>query len=366
MTNIIPLQEIRKFSYTRAASDTECERKRYLSREWGGTGLMPVTAGWPLVHGNIVHKALEEFAKSGQVDLKSVREKVKQEAALSGFDVINQNDWAALVEGQIRGFIKCVWPNLMAEYEIIGTERWIEYEPTPGYLFRARQDLLLQNKYDKHICYVDYKNTSSTKPQWIKSWNKSVQLHSSMYALRESEGINVERAIVIGLYKGYKDEKKGIQRSVFNYGYVNREYPMSPQYSYSYTKARGWEMFDTASEFDDLNNWVNAMPEPILTEQFPQTGPIFARDDIAKKWFRQQLIREAEVADAAQLLQTSTSIEEIEKVLDKYFRQNFSHCDPAYGYSCPYQNLCWIPLIEANPLESGQFIRYKEEYLDGE
>lgn len=362
MSKVIPLKEIRNFSYTRCEADETCRRKRYLSREWGGTGLSAVTQGWALVHGNIVHAALEQLAKSGHIDLKSVREKVKEQAALSGFDVIGQRDWAGLVEGQLIGFQRAVWPNLMAEYEILDAERWITWEPSPGYKFRARQDLLLKNKFDGHILYVDYKNTSSTTPDWIASWNKSVQLHSSMYALRQSEGINVERGIVIGLSKGYNDKKKKLQRSPFNYGYANREFSMSPQYSYEYQRSRGWEMFSTIDEFEDLENWVANMPVPLLTEQFPQTGPIFCRDDIAAKWFRQQLIREAEVDEAAQLLQTSTNVEEIEAILDKYFRQNFSHCDPAFGYSCSFQNLCWIPHVESDPLGSGQFIRYAEVF----
>ena len=105
---------LRLFSYTRAASDEECRRKRYLSREWGGTGLMPVLAGWPLVHGNLVHKALEQFAKSGQIDYKSVRQNTVDQALLSGFDAINARDWGALVEGSLRGFVRVVWPGLMA------------------------------------------------------------------------------------------------------------------------------------------------------------------------------------------------------------------------------------------------------------
>lgn len=324
---------------------------------------MPIRAGWPLVHGNIVHTALEEFAKSGHCDLKSVQQKVKEQAALSGFDVIGQRDWAALVTGQLLGFMKCVWPALMAEYEVVDTEKWIEYDCPGGFRFRARQDLLLRNKFDNHLAYIDYKNTSSNQPQWIKSWAKSVQLHSSMYAMRKSMEIDIQRAIVIGLYKGYNDKKNNIQRSVFNYGYVNREFQMSPEYSYEYKRSRGWEMFSTIDEFDgDLSNWVDGMATPLLTEQFPMTGPIFPRDDIAEKWFRQQLIREAEVADAMQLLQTATDIETIQRVLDKYFRQNFSHCDPSYGYSCEFKELCWQPWVEADPLGSGLFKRHEYEF----
>ena len=361
MTDLITIDAVRNFSYTRCAADEECRRKRYLSREWGGTGLQPIHAGWALVHGNIVHKALEDLGKTGSIDFAKYREKTQTEALASGMDIHKSRDWAALVEGALRGFVRAVWPQLMSEYEIIGTEKWIQYDLPNGFRFRARQDLLLKNKFDGHVLLIDYKNTSSTKPQWIASWSKSVQLHSSMYALKQSEGIDVQRAMVIGLYKGYKNDKKHIQQSAFNYGYVNREFSMSPQYSYEYQRSKGWEQFSTFEEFDDLSAWIGNMPAETLAEQFPQTGPIFIREDIAETWFRQQLIREAEVDEGVQLLHSSTSVEEITAILDKYFKQNFSHCEPAYGYSCEFSPLCWQPWVGSDPLGSNLFIRYKEE-----
>lgn len=358
MNKIIPL---RKFSYTRTQSDEDCQRKLYLGREWGGTGLQPILAGWNLVFGNIIHKALEDFAKSGQFDLKSVQAKTAEEAGKAGFDILASRDWANLTAGLLLGFERWVWPALMGEYEVVETEKWIEYEPKPGYLFRARQDLLLRNRFDGHLAYIDYKTTSSTKPQWVKSWNKSIQLHSSMYAMRKSTTHQVERAIVIGFSKGYKDERNNIPcRSPLNYGYVNREFSMTPKYSYEYQRSKGWELMRTGEEFEDISQWINGMPETLLSEQFPQTGPIFARDDIAEIWFRQQLIREAEIVDALQRLHESQSVEEITLILDTHFKQNFSKCDPSFGYKCEFEPYCWIPHVSENPLEYG-FKRYESD-----
>ena len=352
---------LRLFSYTRAASDHECNRKRYLSREWGGTGLQLIREAWPLIHGNLVHKALEDFAKQGAVDFMALRVKTRQAALDSGMDQIAARDWAALVEGQVRGFIRTVWPSLLNEYKFVEAEKWIELEFPGGYKFRARQDLLLQSKFDGHYCMVDYKNTSSTKPQWIASWSRSVQMHSSMYALNNSTDIKIERCLVIGLSKGYKDEKLKTQRSPFNYGWINREYGMVPQYSYEYQRSKGWELFSTAEEFDDLEEWIAKMPQSILSEQFPQTAPIFYREDIASEWFKQQLLREAEVGNAAEMLSKATTVAEITDVLRKAYRQNFSHCKPAFGYGCEFEELCWIPHVQADPLASGLFKRYISE-----
>lgn len=358
---IIPL---RSFSYTRGEKDEFCRRARYYAREFGGTGIIPIQAGWHLVYGNIIHKGLEELAKTGSIDYPRWKQAIADEAATAGYDSIYSKNWQALVEGSLRGFQKSVWPLLMAEYDIVSPEGWIEWEAKPGFRFRARQDLLLKNKFDGHLCYVEYKTTSSNKPQWIASWAKNVQLHSSMYALKMSQGVEVQNSIVIGLYKGYKDDKNNLQRSLFSHAWVNREYPMSPAYSYTYQRARGWELFSAAEEFENLEGWVANMPQEILTEQFPQTGPIFPREDIAQRYFKQQLIREAEVADALHRLQISTSIEEIDNILDTHFKQNFSHCEPAWGFKCEYTDPCWLPWVGADPIGSGKFKVYESDIFE--
>lgn len=352
----------RKFSYTRCEKDDQCQRARYLGREWGGTGLMAVKAGWPLVYGNILHSFLETFAKSGQIDLKAVTEKVHTQGQEAGFDGIACRDWTALMQGHLLGFKRTVWPALMSEYEVMDTERWIEWEPKEGFLFRARQDLLLTNKFDGHIAYVDYKTTSTDKPQWIASWAKSVQLHSSMYAIKQAQGIDVQRAIVIGFYKGYQDKKTKVQRSPFTYGYANYEYSMVPSFKYDYQRGKGWELFSPLDGYEDgMEGWVANMPIPTLTEQFPQTAPIFPRNDIAETWFRQQLIREAEVGDAMLRLWQSQSVEEITTILDTHFKQNFKHCQPPYGYDCEFAPVCWQPWVESDPIGSGLFKKYESD-----
>ena len=355
---VIPL---RLWSYTRAEKDEFCRRARYYAREFGGTGIVPLQSGWHLVYGNIMHKGLEMLAKAGWIDIPSLRDVLAIQGEAAGLDQTAIKNWQSILEGHLRGFQIAVWPQLMAEYEVVDTEKWIEWENKPGFKFRARQDLLLKNRFNGSLCYVDYKSTSSTKPQWIASWAKNVQLHSSMYALKMSTGIEVQNALVIGLYKGYDDKKNNIQRSVFSHGYVNREFPMSPEYKYEYQRSRGWEIFSTGEEFADLGDWIANMPRETLIEQFPQTGPIFPRDDIAQKYFRQQLIREAEVADALDRLKVSTSIEEIEDILDTHFKQNFSHCEPAWGFPCEYRGICWTPWILADPLGSGQFKLYESD-----
>lgn len=355
-------QPLRYFSYTRDSRDSTCRRQRYLSSEWGDTGLEAVGSAWDRDYGTYIHRYLEDLAVHGAIDYTKARNEVLQHALDAGLTQRDARDWAAIAEGQLRGFVKAVWPGWMVEYDIVETEKMRSYTAAPGYVFRYRQDLLLRNKYNGRIRYPDYKTTGSDDPKWIASWAKSPQLHSSMYAMLQ-EGSHIDESVVCGIYKGYKDRKTGTQRSIFAYGWVNREYVTTPEYSYEYKRGKGWELFSTYEEFPaGLEKWVAGMPQQILTAQFPQTGPIFPNVQIGEAYFRQRLIREREVAEALDELRGVTTESGVRDVLDRAFPQDFSKCEPAYGFKCDFCPACWQPWVASDPIGSGLFVRRKVDH----
>lgn len=356
---------IRLFSYTRADKDAGCNRAGYLSREWGGTGLIPKSVGWDLVYGNIIHKWLDQLAQNGSVPYAEVRTNIYTEALKAFGDVSHAKDWATQAEGLLRGFCETIWPLWMAEYEVLEPESWVEFEVEPGYKFRARRDLLLVSKHDKHISYREYKTSSTDRPEYFASFAKSVQLHTGMVLEKYANGREVRDGIVQSFYKGYRDKKLKTQRSVFAQGYVNREFSMIPDYSFEYKRSKGWELFGTYDEFPDLSPWIAKMrkekPE-LLSGQLGRTAPIFPREDIVEKYFKQQMYRQREIQEGVELLQKCTNVDDINDLLDRYFPQNFSKCQPAFGYDCEFMPVCWQPWIEADPLGSGLFDRYDPEW----
>ncbi len=354
------------FSHSRAEADSYCKRKRFLGSEWGGTGLEPTLGGWDLKFGNIIHSALDALAGSGAVNFDAVRTQT-YETALTYLNPDQAKDYATLAEGMLRGFAKNVWPLWMKDYDVVETENLRRWEVEPDHIFRFKQDILLKAKETANLVYVDYKTTSSDSPQWMASWTKSPQLHSSMYALRQGYGIEVNHAFVQGLYKGYKDRKNNRLSSIFCRGWVNREYPMSPQYSYTYQRSKGWEPFFTFDEFDDLSGWIGNMPPEILAEQFPRTGPIYPRADVGEIYFRQQMFREREVRAALELMeaeQEDQGDDFIRNMMDSMFPQDFHKCTPPYGFSCEFESICWTPWIANDPLGSGQFIQRTPQQED--
>lgn len=348
---------LRFFSHSRVAQDENCPRSGYLAKEWGGTGLLPLAAGWDLTFGNLLHKYLYHLAKSQSMDFKAAREEILVE----GQKVLNLEQaqaFAASGEGLLRGFVKSVWPVWMGEFEVYSAEGLVQFEPYEGFMFRAIKDLILKNKHNGRLRYVDYKSTSSNSPEWVASWSRHPQIHTSMYATQKAEKIQIDECVVVGLYKGYMDERLGVKRNSMNYGWVNREYPMSPSYRYEYTRAKGWELFPTFHEWPDLEGWVQGMPQEQLSKLYPQTGPIFLRDDIAESWFRQQKYRQREIGFGIESMKKNAADGEyVEMIMDETFPQRFQRCKPQYGYGCPYEPLCWNKWIGDDPLGSGQFVR---------
>ncbi len=352
------VKPLRYFSHSRVEKDADCERARYYASEFGGTGLQPTTAGFDLIFGNVQHKHLNVFVQTGTIEFKTARTEVYNAAVAAGLDATVARDYSLVAEGQLRGFVRYIWPLWVSEFEVVEAETMRRWEVRPGYIFRYKQDLLLRRRTTGVLVYPDYKTTSSNDPKWITSWQKSPQLHSSLYAMKQGYGIDIDHALIVGLYKGYKDKWQGGIASPFAYGWVNREYALKPQYAYSRPKYyKGWEKFSTADEFTDLGQWIANMPEQILQEQFPCSAPVFLNERIGEQYFAQQIMREEEIQQALELLNKSTNLTEIDAILNKHFRQNFSNCQPSFGYACEFLNICWLPSVAADPLGSGQFVR---------
>lgn len=348
---------MRLFSHSRCASDELCERSTWLGKEWGGTGLQSVGAQFDADYGNIVHRQIELMMLGQPWDRGTALQEVSDLARACNIGTRATLDWQSMVIGHLRGFEICVLPSILAEYDILEAERMLYWDIKPGFRFRFRQDALGQNKFDPHKAYFDWKTTGSNDVMWVAKYARDTQVHSSLLAYRESQGVDVQRAYIVGLYKGYHDDKSGFQRSPFTFAYRNAR---TGAYSASYQRGGDWQLFSVIEEFQspaEIEGWVDSMPNEVLTAQFPRTGPIFLDEPFARKWFRQQLLRQEEIQEAVSspLLYTNP-----EEVLDKHFRQDFSRCDPPRGFRCEFRDLCWQPWVEADPLASRMFVKRKE------
>lgn len=223
-----------------------------------------------------------------------------------------------------------------------------------------------------HNC--EYKTTGQRAEDWLKQWPKAVQVHSAIVAAEATLGLKLSGCIVQGISKGYKDHKTGSFRSPFCEGW--RWLGGSEvTYAYTYQRAKGWEKFAPADLEDGTAGWVEGMPRDLLDEQFPRTGPIFLRRDLADRFFAQLVERENEIRRAMIAIRdiaNSVGLDDaakdarIQHMMDAAFPMNFSACTGRYGkYDCPMLEACWTPTVNANPLASGLY-KPREPHHDTE
>lgn len=326
--------------------DAKCPRSYWLAYEEFGTGLSAPTKGLEFHLGTALHDGLALIAlrtKNGepveideiattaytQVSTPIIGEGNSDEAIFLG------KEQGTLVEGLLRGFYKHVWPKLMANYTIEAIELPVLYRHH-GKAMMTKGDLILKS-LGGQLTYLEYKSTSSKKEEWVQSWPYAIQLHTTMAALQQSHNMEIETAIVQGLYKGFA--MKGSQTSIFCYAYKKSGNPPFTRDTLAYEWKPGTRKVPVWELEGGTKKWVETMPEEILADQFPQTPPIFYNEDMAMAHFSQQACRLDDIATAKREIDYGT-LDHKKAVLDRYFRQNFDSCVPSFGRPCPYVPIC--------------------------
>jgi hypothetical protein len=357
------------YDRSRVLQDWKCPRSRYWNYEYMGQGIAPATTSLELFMGIIVHDALAAIALATQhglpVDIDELAGAAHKQM-LDGLDDptlpeegrLFAKEQATLVEGMLRGFFRIRWPQLLAQYpRIVMTEAELMLTHD-GLRFMSKPDLVMAN--DEETVYVEYKTTSSKKEGWVNSWQTAVQLHSTIRAIKQSQGIDVDAVLVQGLYKGY--ESYGKQSSPFCYAYIRKGHPPFSNDVISYNYAAGYRRTATWELEGGVKKWVEEMPEVILGDQFPQTAPIYIKDDLVNAFFQQRATREHEIAQAMSDILSNERAKEAgldpvdadqstDDILTKVFPQKFDQCVPSFGRECPYKRLCHGPNVD--PLQSG-------------
>ena len=358
-------------SAQRAAQDWRCPRSRYYTYDFE-KGIKKDNLSVDLYLGSVVHDAIAGIAASHQrgdskIDIQKIVNLSKEsfETVLSEHmgesdnELIQIKELTTLVGGLLYGFYNLVWPNILTEYPNI---KAIEQEmifphdltgkanPNGPFIYMAKPDLVMEDT-DGNLCYFEWKTTGTKKSEWIESWKTAKQIHCTMKAIEFTFGQAPQCAIVQGLYKGSQNYGKFSSPLVYGYKTAKANPPFTLM-NYSYEYRAGFKKFPTW-ELDSLEDWVNKMPQEMVSEQFPQTPRIFLDESLADSFFRQRAIREADVLDAVGKLQEYTGSGDQTFLLDKHFPQNFDQCRPAWGQECEFKRLCHNLQAGEDPLNHG-------------
>lgn len=350
---------IRLVDRSRITRDWTCQRARFFNYEYKGKGITRSTTSLPLALGIAVHDSLATIATmhrdlEGRVDIDAIADNARTSIITSlveanageegSLDFANEQ--AALVEGQIRGFYKYVWPRLISQYpNIIAIEQEMEFNLSNSLVFMSKPDLILGDSNDDWT-YIEYKTTSSKSVDWINSWNTAVQVHSTIKAVESTLGKAPSSVIVQGLYKGFKSYNK--QNSPFCYAYKRTGNPPFTKDEVVYDYKTGFKKYPTWELPGGTKAWVDGMPDEVLADLFPQTPSIYIDHDLVDAFFRQVQSREGEIRDGMEIINGEG---EHMQALDAYFPQKFSECSPAYGFGCEFKELCFGH--GQDPLETG-------------
>lgn len=362
---------LRLWDRSRATTDWTCPRKRFWNYEFRNRGIVPVGTKLEFFTGIVLHDCLAAIAHAAQheveLDIKDLARNAYDQMVqalcpprvegepLDLNKVEFAREQATLVQGLILGFYKHAWPRILAEYpKVVVYEAEMEkpgerLDLDPPLLFMSKPDVILESM-DGRLAYLEYKSTSSKKPEWISSWETAVQLHSTIKAVKHTLGLEVDHVVVQGLYKGY--ESYGKQGSPFCYYYRREGHPPFSKSEISYEYRAGMRRYPVWELEGGVESWVASMPDYILAQQFPRTPPIFINEDLVAAFFRQREARERAILIANELLKKYASDPEMTQyIMDTEFPQRFDQCSPAWGYGCEYKGLCHGP--EGDPLQHG-------------
>lgn len=345
---------------TRRATDMKCRRRRYILFEWGGRGLSPKQRSRYLEFGSIQHDSMADLLMGRDIEEVVATAVARFRTAIENGEISwnkphRTTEQLVFLECQLRGWHRWVLPQILREYTVHRVEGEVIYDFLNCRL-GAKPDVLLRRISDGSLWYIEWKTTGSMTPEWFASWHKAVQLHAGALGVARTLGEPLAGAIVFALYKGFENKKADRQESIFAYGYVPRGKRDENEISIPVYEYKPGLVKEAIWHTKTPKQWIEEMPEDVLSAQFGDTGPVYLDEDQCESWLRQASYRETEIDTAVNLLaMASTTPEGRQEILDRTFPQNFDECTPSFGSPCDAVNFCFMRHVQDDPIKSGLF-----------
>lgn len=352
-------------SDSRSRTDKRCERERFYSTEFGGTGISPKQGSTALELGVVVHDAITRgiVERWEAVDAAKYAEQMAvkecEENLITGTDAF---ELPLLAGAMVYAFLSRVWPEYLKEYDLVIVEDACTWTGPDGIVWYARPDIMLRRKKDDSLWYLELKTTSLDPERFCRIWGRKSQIHLGPRCVEATTGEAVEGVIVQGIHKGSK--YKGSSRSKLVGGYCREaigrvgKNVWKPEHSSGFT----WRV---ATEYDGgITAWIDQLPREIVGEYFPVTPPITPDPEYLDSFVRQRTHRELQIQawrdNMDTLMESGQPNEIIEATyieeLDKVFPQNNEACENEMnGIKCSFYEICWNRMVGRDPLASGLF-----------
>lgn len=341
-------------SNSRIETDTRCPRERYYGTEYAGTGLSPAHEAKELSFGTVIHQADEDLTISSEEAAKQAGERMKEAVKENMIQEPYRLEFPIMAEALTFAYRHFVLPTLLEQFDVVSTERAVEFVDKSGVVWVVIPDRLFLHKKTGEIWYQE-KKTSGLDPQtFSRIWERKSQLNIGAAAVEQTLGQHVEAVIVQGFSKGSK--YKDASRSRLVGGYRREGVPGVTKPTYKLDHAKGFEWF-LASEYPGgVIEWVRQLPREVIAEAFPSTAPITPNPKLLKHYIQQRAPRELRIQQWREEVEYLETIEEVEASIDEVFPQNFDACEnPITKHKCQFYEVCWNSTVGRDPLASGLF-----------
>lgn len=321
-------------SKTAVEADWTCPRSRYYLTEYQGIGLVPVKPNEDKEIGIRLHLGVETLLNTKDFD-KALH--VIQEIPLT-------DPWQTWLEAMLYAWWTRVLPALLRDYEIVMVEKRLSFV-RHGVRFKCFPDLVLRSKKDGTLWIYDFK---SYKRWDTRRYLRAIQLQIGTVAVQEELKEDVAGSIIQGFRKAETRKDQVIHPLVF--GYKREGEAGVTKTAYSYGWKRGFERFNVLSFDGGYRAWVDAAPDSVIADCFPQTEPIFLVPAMMDAFVEQRAHREKQIAACRDDLPRVAH--DVSILLPTVFPQSFSECESDW-HRCDYWDACHIPTVNRDPLGSG-------------
>ncbi len=339
---------------TTGTTDQRCGMERWWYKEHDGTGIVPVDTPDYFTVGSDIH---EDFAELVRCSTESYMRQVLREKIAPGgtpaWDTVErQMDMESLFRrlGWAIAFGHYVVPQLRNAGEVIAVEHEMALER--GQLWTAVKPDLITNNHGE-LVYHEYKTVGGANAAWINHWQKAVQIHLGLAAMRDEfvrEAWTDRRlgyGVVRGVEKGYVKDGRLHHPYVWAY---RRETDGGVEYSAKYRS--GWDPFPVWEYPDGIEHWVlNVCGPAIAAEQFPVSARIHLDERLVEAWVLARTHREEEVLRVREACRTDLN----QRMT--YFEMRTENCRPTRGRECVYCAACHNAEVNRDPLASGIYKR---------
>lgn len=330
---------------TRYEAGFTCPWRRYLGFHANTTGLSPKLPNIYQTPGILIHRGLETFLTTGQIEIPPVPPGVwDSDTTLMVEDT---------VDAGIRGWIHTTYPWFKENFDLVSVEEELTLDiddPAIPIRWMARPDLVARRKSDGVLTVHDFKSVGSWRDDYLKEWGDSLQLMMNAHVAAQKYAEPVPFYYVHFIVRGTSDWPTLLTHA----WYREPNPPLEPEdWRLKKPYGKSGHMYQKIRVRSKLamGDWIPSLDPATLQRYFIIGGPfpvnpykvkLFLQGLPANEWQWMQSIGTASSTVLNELgIAPDITNPKVRDILNSYFPRTFN-CY-TYNSRCGFYDLCLTP-----------------------